>query len=166
VFSRINSDRDFSAARTLLGRGGSQVLFGDLLTIPVEDSILYVQPMYVRARQESSVPELKFVVVVNGTTVSVANNLPDAIQAATGATTGPPPPEGGGGGTVPQRIERLLAQAVDHFSTAEAALRRGDLGTYQREIEQARELIEQANELASRGGGSGTSPSPSPSPSP
>ena len=72
VFSRVNSDQEFSEARTLLGTGGSEVQFGDLLTIPIEDSILYVLPMYVRARQESAVPELKLVMVVNGTSVSVA----------------------------------------------------------------------------------------------
>ena len=56
VFSRVNSDQAFSAARTLLGTGGSEVKFGDLLTIRVENSILYVLPMYVRAKQEAAVP--------------------------------------------------------------------------------------------------------------
>jgi uncharacterized protein len=148
VFSRINSDQAFSAARTLLGTGGSEVKFGDLLTIPIEDSILYVLPMYVRAKQEAAVPELKLVMVVNGPSVSVANNLPDAIEEATGAVSGEEPPEpGGGGGTVEQQVERLLAQAVEHFAAAEDALRAGDLATYQSEQEQAQALVEQANEL-------------------
>jgi uncharacterized membrane protein (UPF0182 family) len=149
VFSRINSDQAFSAARTLLGTGGSEVKFGDLLTIPIEDSILYVLPMYVRAKQEAAVPELKLVMVVNGPSVSVANNLPDAIEEATGAVSGgePPEPPGGGGGTVEQQVERLLAQAVEHFAAAEDALRAGDLATYQSEQEQAQALVEQANEL-------------------
>ena len=148
VFSRVNSDQAFSEARTLLGTGGSEVRFGDLLTIPIEDSILYVLPMYVRAKQEAAVPELKLVMVVNGTSVSVANNLPDAIEQATGAVSGeePPPPDGGGG-TVAQQVERLLAQAVEHFAAAEDALRAGDLATYQSEQEQAQALVEQANEL-------------------
>jgi uncharacterized protein len=148
VFSRINSDQAFSAARTLLGTGGSEVKFGDLLTIPIEDSILYVLPMYVRAKQEAAVPELKLVMVVNGPSVSVANNLPDAIEEATGAVSGEEPPEpSGGGGTVEQQVERLLAQAVEHFAAAEDALRAGDLATYQSEQEQAQALVEQANEL-------------------
>jgi uncharacterized protein len=148
VFSRINSDKDFSEARTLLGQGGSEVQFGDLLTIPIGDSILYVLPMYVRARQEAAVPELKLVMVVNGSSVSVATSLPPALQEATGATTGgePPPPDGGGG-TLDQQIQRLLTQAVDHFAAAEAALRDGDLATYQSELELAQSLVERANEL-------------------
>ena len=122
--------------------------FGDLLTIPIEDSILYVLPMYVRAKQEAAVPELKLVMVVNGTNVAVANNLPEAIEDATGAVSGEgPEPPGGGGGTVDQQVEQLLAQAVQHFAAAEQALRSGDLATYQSEQEQAQALVEQANEL-------------------
>jgi len=161
VFSRVNSDEEFSQARTLLGRGGSTIEFGDLLTIPIEDSILYVLPAYVLADQEAAVPELKLVMVVNGTTVYVADSLPEALLAATGATTGgeePPPPDGGG--TVEEQLRQLLAEATDHFAAAQEALRNGDLAEYQSELEQARALVEQASELAARG--EGTEPSPSP----
>ena len=66
VFSRINQDARFSSERTLLGQGGSSVVFGDFLVIPLQDSLLYVQPVYVRSNQENAIPELKRVVVVNG----------------------------------------------------------------------------------------------------
>nr|MBA3738519.1 UPF0182 family protein [Actinomycetota bacterium] len=167
IFSRINSDQEFSEARTLLGTGGSEVRFGDLLTIPIEDSILYVLPMYVRANQEAAVPELKLVMVVNGSSVSVATSLSEAIEEATGATTGgepggEPPPDGGTG-TVDQQVQQLLRQAVEHFVAAEAALRDGDLATYQAELEQAQALVERANDLVA---GPTGEPSPSPSVSP
>jgi uncharacterized membrane protein (UPF0182 family) len=166
IFSRINSDADFSQARTLLGRGGSRLVFGDLLTIPIEDSILYVLPAYVRSSQETAVPELKLVILVNGSSVYVETSLADAIQAATGAETGggAPPPGGGGGGTTQEQLQRLLAQALEHFQTAQEALLAGDLATYQSELEQAQSLVEEADRLAGQSGGSSTSPSPSPSP--
>jgi uncharacterized membrane protein (UPF0182 family) len=165
VFARMNSDQEFSEARTLLGTGGSEVLFGDLLTIPIEESILYVVPVYVRAAGDSSVPELELVLVVNGSSVTLGGSLSEAIQGATGAVSGeePPPPDGGGG-TIDQQVERLLAEAVAHFAAAEEALRAGDLATYQSEQEQAQALVEQANELLAGGAGDGASPSPSPSP--
>jgi uncharacterized membrane protein (UPF0182 family) len=166
AYSRINSDQEFSAARTLLDQGGSEIRFGDLLTIPVGDSVLYVLPMYVRAAQEAAVPELKLVTMVNGSVVSVANSLDEALEDATGATTGGQPPPGGGGGgggTTDEQIQDLLTQAVQHFTAADAALRDGDLATYQSELQQAQALVEQADQLAS--GGSGT-PSPSPSATP
>jgi uncharacterized protein len=151
VFSRVNADEDFSEARTLLGTGGSRVLFGDLLTIPIEDSILYVLPVYVRAAGDSAVPKLELVLVVNGTTVTVAGSLPEAIEGATGAVAGEGPPQPPvGEGTVDEQVERLLSQAVAHFAAAEEALRQGDLATYQSEQEQAQALVEQANELLGR----------------
>jgi uncharacterized protein len=160
VFSRINSDKDFSEARTLLGQGGSEVQFGDLLTIPIGDSILYVLPMYVRARQEAAVPELKLVMVVNGSSVSVATSLPPALQEATGATTGgEAAPERGG--TTGSQVQQLLTQAVDHFTAAEAALRNGDLATYQSELELAQAIVERANELLAGTPQEGSSNAPS-----
>ncbi|HWL91133.1 MAG TPA: UPF0182 family protein [Actinomycetota bacterium] len=163
VFSRVNSDEEFSEVRTLLDSGGSKVIFGDLLTIPIEDSILYVLPVYVRAAGASAVPELELVLVVNGSTVTLAGSLPEAIADATGAVTGeePPPPPDGGEGTVQQQVERLLSQAVTHFTAAQEALRNGDLAGYQSELEQAQALVEQANELLS---GDTGDPSPSPTP--
>jgi uncharacterized membrane protein (UPF0182 family) len=163
VFSRVNSDEEFSEVRTLLDSGGSKVIFGDLLTIPIEDSILYVLPVYVRAAGASAVPELELVLIVNGSTVTLAGSLPEAIADATGAVTGeePPPPPDGGEGTVQQQVERLLSQAVTHFAAAQEALRNGDLAAYQSEQEQAQALVERANELLSGGTGE---PSPSPTP--
>ena len=162
VFPRINSDRDFSSARTLLGQTGSQILFGDLLTIPIEDSILYVLPAYVRADQDAAVPELKLVVVVNGSSVYAAESLDDAIAAATGAAPdggGEPPPPGGG--TVEEQIQRLLAQAVEHFRAAQEALTAGDLAEDLAELDEARALVEEANRLA---GVSEGTPTPTPTP--
>jgi hypothetical protein len=163
VFSRVNSDEEFSEVRTLLDSGGSTVIFGDLLTIPIEDSILYVLPVYVRAAGASAVPELELVLVVNGSTVTLAESLPEAIADATGAVTGeePPPPPDGGEGTVPEQVERLLSQAVTHFTAAQEALSNGDLAGYQSELEQAQALVEQATELLS---GDTSEPSPSPTP--
>ena len=162
VFSRINSDEEFSELRTLLDNAGSSVLFGDLLTIPIEDSILYVLPVYVRASGASAVPELELVLVVNGSTVTLAESLPEAIEGSTGAVSGeePPPPDEGQG-TVPQQIEQLLSRAVTHFAAAQEALRNGDLAGYESELTQAQALVERANELASGGTGE---PSPSPTP--
>jgi uncharacterized membrane protein (UPF0182 family) len=167
VFSRINQDPQFSAERTLLGQGGSQVLFGDLLVIPIENSFLYVQPVYVQANQSAAVPELKRVVVVNGDVVGVGQTLDEALAAAVEGETG----TGGGGepgGGVDRTVAELLAEAADHFAAADAALREGDLATYQQEIEAAQELVAQALELSGEvpAGSATATPSPSASASP
>ena len=166
VFSRINQNPQFSQERTLLSQGGSSVLFGDFLVIPINDSFLYVQPVYVRADQTTAVPELKRVVVANGDAVGVGTTLLEALeQSVEGQVVEPDGggPDGGGPPGTDQTVAQLLEEAVGHFEAAQAALTAGDLATYQSELEQAQALVEQANALAAGDDASGAAASPSPS---
>jgi uncharacterized membrane protein (UPF0182 family) len=169
VFNEINNDPTFSSERTLLGRGGSSVLFGNFLVIPIEDSFLYVQPVFVVSNQAGAFPELKRVVVVQQANVGVGVNLADALAKSLGQAppTTPTQPPTKPGGKLSAQVRALLAQALAHFHAANAALKNGDLGTYQSEVQQAQALIAQATRLSttSRTGASPT-PTPSPSPSP
>jgi hypothetical protein len=161
VFSRINQDQRFSAERTLLGQGGSSIVFGDFLVIPLQDSLLYVQPVYVKSNQPNAIPELKRVVVANGTEIGIGTTLRDALADSIGAAV--PPEEGGAPppqGTVEEQVQALLDEAAQHFAAADEALRAGDLATYQAEIEAAQTAIERAQELL------GAAPNASPSPTP
>jgi hypothetical protein len=161
VFAQINQDPAFSAFRTLTGQQGSTIVFGDFLVIPIDDSLLYIQPVYVRSTQQSSIPELKRVVVVNGGVVGVGTTLPDALDAS---TSGQPTGGGGGqpGGNFQDQISQLLNEALQHFQAADAALAAGNLGTYQTELQQAEALVKQANDLASQ---LAANPSATPTPS-
>ncbi|MEP6477260.1 MAG: UPF0182 family protein [Actinomycetota bacterium] len=162
VFSQINQDPTFSQQRSLLGTGGSGVIFGDFLAIPVGNSFLYVQPVYVRSNQTNAIPELKRVLVVNGGVVGVSDTFDGALSAA---VSGVQPTGGGGEQPGGQTVAELLAQALDHFAAADAALKASDLATYQDELAQAQALVRQANELAAAGAsGSGAAPTPSASP--
>jgi uncharacterized membrane protein (UPF0182 family) len=158
VRSLMVQDPAVSQQITLLNREGSQVQFGDLLIVPIENSFLYVQPIFVISSTQPPIPELKRVIVVHGGSVSIANTLTDALSASFGQQvtppTGGPPPTG-------SKVTQLLAQALQHFQAAQAALKAGNLALYQQEINQAQQLVQQASQLA---GQSGTSPSPSPSP--
>ena len=169
VFSRINQDPGFSKDRTLLGTGGSTVLFGDFLVIPMGNSFLYVEPVYVRSAQSSAVPELKRVIVVDGGTVGVGTDLPSALQAALQGQGGGGPGPGPGGGSVDQQVASLIDQALRHFTAADQALTAGNLGLFQSEIKLAQDLMTQAKSLlagaASQGTGAGSaSASPSAGP--
>jgi uncharacterized membrane protein (UPF0182 family) len=177
VFARINNDPSFSSFRTLVGQQGSTLSFGDFLVIPVDDSFLYVLPVYVTASDSTpAIPELKRVVVVNGSggDVSIGTSLPDALGIATSGVPSGPNGNGPGGngqpptGSVDQQIQQLLIEALSHFQAADAALKAGQLGTYQSELAQAQALVQQAQQLAastSAGTGSGSTTSPTPPPS-
>jgi uncharacterized protein len=169
VFARINADSQFAAERTLLGQGGSEIRFGDFLVVPIEESLLYVQPVYVQSDQPNAIPELRRVVVVNGPDIGIGSTLGEALDDALGdavPTPTPTPPDGDGGGeppptgTVDEQVQALLDEAANHFALADAALRDGDLATYQREVELAQAAIDEAQALL--GGQAEMSPSPSP----
>jgi uncharacterized membrane protein (UPF0182 family) len=178
VFARINQDQRFAEQRTLLDQAGSSVTFGDFLIIPIDDSFLYVQPVFVRAAQESAIPELTFVAIVNGSGGDV-RFAPGLQEARALAVEGIEPPDGGDGdgggerppggeGTLPERIAELLVQAEGHFAAAEAALRDGDLAEYQVQIALAQQAVSEAVTLAGRAdeqaAESSATPSASPSP--
>ncbi len=168
VFSRINQDARFSSERTLLSQGGSDVLFGDLLVIPIDDGLLYVQPVYVRSAQANAIPELKRVLVVNGDEIGIGTTLREALADSLPGEGVEPPPDGEEPpptGDLEQQIRALLAEAAGHFEAADAALRAGDLATYQDEIEAAQEAVNQANALAAQLSGAEPTVTPTPSPS-
>jgi len=159
VFARINQDARFSSERTLLGQTGSTVRFGDFLVVPIADSLLYVQPVYVQADQPNALPELRRVIVVNGGEIGIGDTLREALADSLGEAV--PPPEDGGEpppptGTVDEQVRALLDEAAERFRAADEALRQGDLATYQAEIEAAQAAIDQALALIAGGEDGGT----------
>jgi uncharacterized membrane protein (UPF0182 family) len=164
VFARINADTQFASERTLLGQSGSQIRFGDFIVVPVDDALLYVQPVYVQSDQANAIPELRRVIVVNGNAIGIGSTLSQALTDALGEEVTPPDgePQPPPTGTVDEQVQAFLEEAAQHFALADAALRNGDLATYQTEVELAQAAIEQAQALI--GGGAATSPSPSPTP--
>jgi uncharacterized membrane protein (UPF0182 family) len=148
IETRIDQDTTISPQISLWNQSGSTVLRGNLLTIPISDSLLYVEPLFLQATSSTgSLPELKRVIVATGDRVGFGTNLKEAIDAAFG---GPPPPvTGGTGGAGPgpastplpgttpvaQNAASLVRSMQDHYNRAQTALRSGDLGTYGREID-------------------------------
>ncbi len=150
----INQDPEISADFTLLGQGGSEVIQGDMQVIPVEESLLYVQPIYIRADPDggsdsSGIPEFKRVVISFDGQIEMRESLDEALAAVFGgaAPTDPGDGEGDGGEEepeVPAEIAALLAAAADAFAAADAALAAGDLGAYQDALARAQGFVERA----------------------
>jgi uncharacterized membrane protein (UPF0182 family) len=119
--------------------------------------------VYVQSNQENAIPELKRVVVVNGSAIGIGSSLRAALTDSLGEVV---PPQGGGQppqGSVQEQIQAFLDQATQHFAAADTALRAGDLATYQREIDAAKAATEEAQRLIA--GLLGAQPTGSPSPS-
>lgn len=86
IESRIGQEPRISEQFTLLGQQGSEVIRGNLLFIPVGDSYVYVEALYVQAAT-SRFPQLKFVIVVNGDTIAFESTLAEAAAVALGFET-------------------------------------------------------------------------------
>ncbi len=158
VTSLISQDTEVSREISLFNQLGSRVIYGDVLAIPIGQSFLYVQPLYLRTQQEAAgIPELKRVVVVNGEQVQMSETLGDALAVLfEGAAEQPEEPaEEPTPGEEPTEpatdVAALLAEAQQHFDAAQTALTQGDLATYQAEIEAAESAIQQAAALAGVG---------------
>jgi uncharacterized protein len=166
----IQADETVSELESLLGRGGSEVLYGNLLLVPVDNALLYVQPFYVVPEAETrQLPQLERVIAAFGDEVVIEDTLQEALVALFGervatqerpGTEGEPEPEGEPpaeqGGTAADEAASLLAQADRLFDQADAALREGDFATFGQRLDEARALVAQANQLlAGEGGSSG-----------
>jgi uncharacterized membrane protein (UPF0182 family) len=159
IQARINQDSTISAQFTLWSRAGSSVVRGDLLVLPMGDSILYVEPIFLRST-ESSFPEFKRVILASQNRLAFADTIEQGIRQLLGEAVIPPPDGGGGGGgELPSDVASLVAEAQRLYEAAQAALAAGDLGTYQARVDDLARVLDRLDELV------GT-PSASPSAAP
>ncbi|WP_203336796.1 UPF0182 family membrane protein [Nocardioides limicola] len=175
IANQIQSDQAVTNALLPYARSTqTQVVNGNLLTLPIGGGLLYVQPLYsLRTTGEGNFPVLRFVAVSFGDEVGIGRTLGEAIYDVLNLSGTPsdtpgdlPPvpedpelePEPGDPEVDPEpapppptgdaTVQSLLQQADTKFAEADAALQRGDLAGYARAIEEARALVDQAIALA------------------
>ncbi len=146
IDARIDQDAFISQQLSLWGQRGSQVIRGSLLAIPIQDSLLYVQSLYLAAEQ-GSLPELKRVVAVFGNRIAMRENLEDALHelfgdaaegrmASSSAVQAAVAKEAGGD---------PAAEAMDHYERSMERLRAGDwagFGDALRRLEQSLQALQ------------------------
>jgi uncharacterized membrane protein (UPF0182 family) len=160
ISARINQDTDISRELTLWDQRGSEVIKGELLVIPIEEALIYVQPIYLRA-QGGQIPELKRVVVAFQDRVVMSETFESGLarlfsgdiqaarqQAADSAgavaDTSRAPAQPAQPGTT--GVNAALARAADnHYQRAIAAQKAGDWATYGREIQALGDIIRRMN---------------------
>jgi hypothetical protein len=167
IANELSSDQGVRQQLLSFSAGNTKPVYGNLLTLPVGDGLMYVQPLYAqRDLGESSFPILRFALVSYGGRVGIGNTLTDAIADVLGVDpdtvdSGSAPSTGGGGGGprggeggegppagIDAQITDLLTQAEAKFAAADQAQAQGDTVRWARLMEQARELVDQAVELA------------------
>ena len=137
VASNFEAKPEVAQALSLLRQGGSDVVLGNLLTLPVGGGLLYVQPVYVRATANNAAyPLLQKVLVSFGDVIGFDNTLKGALDQVFGGNSGTSlnntsqSNSGGSTPTVSNTLKSALDNAKAALADAQAALRRGDFAEY------------------------------------
>jgi uncharacterized membrane protein (UPF0182 family) len=165
IVGRISQDELISPQVTLWDQQGSQVIWGTLLVIPINESLLYVRPLYLRAA-EGRIPELKRVIVAYQNRIVMADTLVQGLTQIFGSTvaaalapdrlsgsattlasatqTGPAAAAAPGAAPAPMvepTVAALVAEMRAHFTRADEALRQGNLALYAEEMKKAKDVL-------------------------
>jgi hypothetical protein len=134
IEARIDQEPQISQQFSLWNQAGSRVIRGDLLVIPIEQSLLYVEPVYLRAEQ-GELPQLKRAIVVYDQAVVMEDSLSKSLAAIFGSGELPKAREEGS--------SRLAQSALETYQKAQEALKRGNWAEYGRYQEQLQEILQQ-----------------------
>jgi uncharacterized membrane protein (UPF0182 family) len=158
VVARIAQDQVISPQITLWNQQGSQVIWGTLMVIPIEESLIYVRPLYLRA-QGGRIPELTRVIVAYENRIVMEETLEEGLarlfstgggqarpqtpqqdtRAPSSSTTQQPAQTASG---AESGLPTLAAEAQRHYERAVQAQRSGDWATYGDELRQLGQVLE------------------------
>ncbi|MHB8399810.1 MAG: UPF0182 family membrane protein [Candidatus Limnocylindrales bacterium] len=156
IEAKIDAEPTISSQVSLWDQAGSKVIKGNLIVIPLQNSLIYLQPIYLQSAN-AAFPQLQKVVLATSSTVVWGDTLDQAMQlllaggfpgsngAAAGGAGGPSPSPAPGttpgpstspgtGQPLPANVQALVSYANLHFERAQAALRAGDFATYGQEM--------------------------------
>ncbi|MGW9022274.1 UPF0182 family membrane protein [Leucobacter chromiiresistens] len=168
VQNSFTTDSNVSNLLNILRQGESQVISGNLLTLPVGGGLLYVQPVYVQAKSGTSFPILQKVLVAFGDQIAFEDTLDEALDALfggnsgadagdTGTTPTTEDPEtgdaeagdsgdGGSGGGATGTLRETLTEMQDALKARDTAMQEGDWAAYGEADERLKQAIEAALE--------------------
>ena len=145
IEARIDQNSEISQQLTLWGQKGSTVIRGNLLVIPIEESIIYVEPLYLRA-ETGEIPELKRVILSNGSDVVMGNNLEEALEKLFARSFGEREIVVTG---EEKTLKDLIKEAAGYYESAQEFSREGNWSKYGEELqklEQTLKLLEETSE--------------------
>jgi uncharacterized membrane protein (UPF0182 family) len=168
IVGRINQDEVISPQISLWNQQGSRVIWGTLLVIPINESLLYVRPLYLQS-SEAKIPELKQVIVAYQGRIEMAETLtralarifgssitgalaPDRLSSSATSVVTTAADEAGAAAAAPDvtldpTIASLVGEIRQHFDAADKALRAADFATYGEEMKKARDAFDRLERL-------------------
>jgi hypothetical protein len=156
IENRIQQDTVITEQLALWGRGGSRVIRGNLLMIPLGKSSLYVEPVFLQA-EAGGLPELKRVIVAAGERIAMEPTLEESIAVIFGVEAPPtepvigPPSPPVPGGALTAEIAGLIQEAQQHYDKAQQYLKAGDWAGYGKELDALKAVLDRLAELVAAG---------------
>jgi uncharacterized membrane protein (UPF0182 family) len=175
IAAKIDADPTISAQVTLWDQAGSHVIKGNLIVVPVQNSLIYLQPVYLQSAN-SAFPAFERIIVATPTQVVWDTNLagalsqllaagpgvspPPSSSPSPGPSSSPAPSPSAGPTSSPSAgdVSSLVAYANQHFELAQAALRNGDFATYGAEIAKVQQALRQLSQLVAPSSNPSTNP--------
>jgi hypothetical protein len=149
IDARIDQDSFISQQLTLWGQRGSQVIRGSLLIIPVETSLMYIQPLYLAAEDKGGLPELRRVIAAYENDVVMEENLELCLQRLFGGRKAAPAAASAGAATgAPQSqkkasVNELAKEAMKQFERAKELQKQGDWAGYGEQLKRLEQVLKQ-----------------------
>jgi uncharacterized membrane protein (UPF0182 family) len=142
VEGRIDQDPLISQQLSLWNQRGSEVIRGNLLVIPMDQSILYVEPLYLQA-EASQLPELRRVIVAYGNRIAMEETLTEGLARVMGTEPVAEEPSEPETPLPPLEtdVANLALQAEAHYQTAQECLQTGDWACYGREMDALEQIL-------------------------
>ncbi len=145
IEARIDQDAQISQQFTLWGQRGVQVLRGNLMVIPVKDSLLYIEPVYLQA-ERGKIPELRRVVVAYEDRIAMGETLDEALRSIFSGWTPPARPAAGKSPASPAPGADWAGRAWTVYQRGQEALRRGDWAGYGQAMKELENVLKSGRE--------------------
>jgi len=146
IEARIQQNTEISQQISLWNQMGSRVIRGHLVVVPIENSILYVSPLYLRAEQ-GQLPELKRVIAAYGDRVVMRETLAEALSALFTESGATPAAAAAGAGTpLAGPAAERVRKALEHYNLAMERLKSADWAGFGTELDAMRGLLEEMNQ--------------------
>lgn len=142
----VNQDPNISKEVSLWNTQGSQVQYGDTSVIPINNSLLYVEPLYLRAQGKSSIPEVKKIILSCGNKIVMGDDMASALNMLFGYNSGNAQNNTGtSGNTATPENSENIKEAQDIYNKAIDAQKNGDWAKYGEYIKQLGDILNKLN---------------------
>ncbi|KXZ40779.1 hypothetical protein SAMN05661008_01815 [Alkalithermobacter thermoalcaliphilus JW-YL-7 = DSM 7308] len=135
IESRINQDPEISRNLTQWDSGGSKVIRGHMITVPIQDSLLYVEPLYIKSDSKESIPEVKKIIMLYKDKIVIENSLQEALDSLFKNGEKQKDKE------FVYDQDNLITKANEIYNKAQQAMKEGNFSDYGKYIQELGEVL-------------------------